>query len=96
MELPLWVWGLAGGAGAELLRWFRIRDQLHAGMPDWAKSPWYWVVTTLMVACGAGVVLMYQSSGVELNSVLAVNIGASAPLMLSSLSSQVPPLTRVD
>lgn len=50
MDAPLWVWGLAGGAGAELLRWFRIRDQLHAGMPDWAKSRSYWVVTTLMVA----------------------------------------------
>ena len=95
MDAPLWVWGLAGGAGAELLQWFRVRDQLHAGMPDWAKSG-SWVVTTLMVACGAGVVLMYQSSGVELNSVLAVNIGASAPLIISSLSSQVPPLTRVD
>ena len=95
MEL-LWAWGLAGGCAAELLRWFRIRDQLHTGMPDWAKSRSYWVVTTLMVACGAGVVLMYQSSGVELNSVLAVNIGASAPLILSSLSSQVPSPTRVD
>ena len=43
--MPLWVWGLAGGAAVELLRWYRIREQLHLGAPDWAKSPLYWLVT---------------------------------------------------
>ena len=97
MDLPFWAWGLAGGAAAELLRWFRIRDQLHNRTPDWAKSWLYWVVTSIMVVFGALLVLMYQGSdGVQLSPVLAFNIGASAPLILSSLTSQVPPLTQVD
>ena len=94
--MPLWAWGLAGGAAVELLRWYRIREQLHLGAPDWAKSPLYWLVTIGMVAAGGCLVVMYQETDARLNSVLAFNIGASAPLIISTISSLVPPLARVD
>ena len=93
LDLPLWVWGLLGGVGGELPQWFRIR---HEPLPDWAKRPFYWVVSIIMITFGAVFVLMYQSSGVELNPILAANIGASAPLALSSLSTTVPSPTSVD
>ena len=50
-------------------------------------SPWLG-----MVAAGGGLVVMYQETDARLNSVLAFNIGASAPLILRSLTSQVPPI----
>lgn len=30
--------GLAGGAAAELLKWYGIRESLHEGLPDYAKT----------------------------------------------------------
>ncbi|MCY4661831.1 MAG: hypothetical protein OXF93_18790 [Acidobacteria bacterium] len=93
MDLPLWAWGIVGGAGAELLRWFRVRDQ---PAPDWGRRPLYWVVTVLMIAFGALLVLMYEGSGVALNPPLAVNIGASAPLALSAVTGQLPSPARFD
>ena len=93
LDLPLWVWGLLGGIGGESPQWYRIR---HEPLPDWARRPLYWAVTTFMIAFGAVLVLMYESSGAQLNATLAANIGASAPLALSSLSTAVPSPTTVD
>ena len=91
MEPALWWWGIAGGVAAEALRWFRIRDELHKGVPDWARSWLYWVVTVVMIAFGGVLVGAYENSAdVRLNELLALNIGASAPLILRSSVSQVP------
>ena len=66
-------------------------DELHKGVPDWAKSWLYWLITLLMVALGGVLVELYQNSqDVSLNELLAFNIGISAPLILTSLTSQVP------
>lgn len=85
-------WGVLGGFLAELLQWFGIRHSLHRGLPDWSKSSVYWVVTVAMVFAGGGLVLMYVKSGVDLTPILAVNLGASAPLVLGRLVQQLPPL----
>ncbi len=91
MELALW--GFGGGVAMEVLRFFRIRDELHRGLPDWAKSWLYWVVTLAMALVGALLVVMHQGAGdVQLNPALAFNIGVSAPLLLTSLTKQVPPI----
>lgn len=78
----------------EALKWFRVREELHKGIPDYAKSWSYWLVTLIMALTGGVLVLMYQASeGVDLNPILAVNIGASAPLILGALSGRV---VRID
>ncbi|MXZ71326.1 MAG: hypothetical protein F4Z04_07455 [Acidobacteria bacterium] len=93
MDLPLWIWGILGGIAAEVLRWFRIRDHLHEGLPDWSKTIAYWIVTVFMIGIGGVLVLLYQSLGdVKLNELLAFNIGVSAPLLLASATSRTPPL----
>lgn len=80
-------WGLAGGIASEVLKWFRVREELHKGIPDYAKSWPYWGVTVFMVLMGGVLVLAHRASeGVDLNPILAVNIGASAPLILGALS----------
>lgn len=82
------LFGLFGGLAAELLQWFRIFR--FTGFPDHAKSWTYWIVTTLMVASGAVLVLMYEFSQIDVSPVVAFNLGASAPLILSNLVAQVP------
>ena len=89
--------GLGGGIAVKVLRFYRIRDDLHKGAPDWSKSCLYWAVTLAMIAFGGVLVGLYESSGdVELNGLLAFNIGASAPLIIANLTDRVPPGLRVD
>lgn len=90
LETEVWM-GVAGGCAPEVLHWFRIRKDLHKGVPHWAKSWLYWMVTIVMVVFGGLLVFMYDSAGdVDLNLILAFNIGASAPLIIESLTGQVP------
>ena len=85
--MEVWL-GLAGGCAAEALKWYRIREDLHEGVPAYAKSWLYWTVTGIMAAM---LVFVYQASeDVSLSPVLALNIGASAPLILGTLAGQIP------
>lgn len=86
------LWGLGGGIAAESLQWFHLRKELYKGVPDWARSWGYWIVTVGMAGMGSLLVALYQSSGSDLSPILAFNIGASAPLILASLVRQVPPI----
>ena len=83
--------GVAGGAIAELVQWFGLRYTLHKQLPDWSKSGLYWVVTSLMILAGGGLVYLYTISGTTLTPLLSFNIGASAPLLLGKLIQQAPP-----
>ena len=50
-----------------------------------------------MVGIGGGLVALYLNSNVSLTPILAVNIGASAPLIIGSLVKQTPAVTaKVD
>ncbi len=83
-------YGLFGGLLAELLGLFKLRHEIS--LPSWLKSPFYWLVTCAMICAGGGVVIIYLKSGMTLNPLLAVNVGASAPLILGTLVSQAPPV----
>jgi hypothetical protein len=43
-----------------------------------------------MILAGGGLALVYQASGADLRSIVAVYIGASASLILGTLISQAP------
>ena len=85
--------GLCGGLAAEVLKWFRIREELHRGIPDYAKKWPFWPATLSMIGIGGLLVYAHHaSSEVQLNPILAVNVGASAPLILSALVGETPPI----
>ena len=86
------VLGFVGGLLAELLRWFDLRYTLYQGLPDWSKAKLYWGITCLMACAAALLVYVYAISGTKLNPILALNIGASAPLLLGKLIQQSPPI----
>jgi hypothetical protein len=83
------VIGFGGGAAAELARWFGIRDQLHTGMPAWSRCWAYWIVTFLMCVCGGGLVYVYSLYDIKVQGILALNVGASAPLVVASLARSI-------
>lgn len=84
------AWGVLGGAFGELLGWFRLRQM--ASLPGFWRSPLYWLLTAAMFMTGGALVVAYMRSGVEIKPILAINIGASAPLLIQSFVAQTPPI----
>jgi hypothetical protein len=79
-------WGLFGACLPELLALYRSRSKKRMASP----SIVYWSITLVMIAAGGGITIAYFRSGFDLNPLLALNIGASAPLIIGSLVNQVP------
>jgi hypothetical protein len=84
------LYGMFGGVLAELLGLWKLKTQVTA-LPPYLRSPFYWVVTILMILAGGGLVWVYNKSGLDLTPIIAVNIGASAPLIIGSLAQSKPP-----
>jgi len=84
------VWGLFGGIGAEVSVVFALRHRGAKEYPYWLKSFTYYVVATVMAIVGGVIAVAYAQSGTTLNAILAIQIGASAPLIFRKLSETVP------
>lgn len=79
--------GYFGGILAEALKWYRLRESPN--LPHYAKSIRYWASTVVVAVLGGVLTTLYGVANV--NAILAVNIGATAPLIISALASSVPP-----
>ena len=86
------IYGMAGGFCAELIGWYKIRTTLYNSYPDFAKSWVYWSLTLMMILVGGGLVSVYIESGFQFKALLAINIGATAPLILEALTRHTPQL----
>jgi len=87
---PVFGYGCLGGFLAEFLKLYRFRENFSA--ITYLRSVPYWIVTAGMVIIGGFVATFY---GIEMvNAPLAVNIGASAPLILSTLANTVPVIAK--
>ena len=84
------VWyGLFGAIGAELLPWYARRFEVD--LPAHAKSWTYWIPTVLMVFSGGVLTNAYvDTASVTLNPILAINVGASAPLLWRGFVGAIP------
>jgi len=76
-----------GGALVELAHWWRLRPRKF---PVYARSPRYWIITVLMVLSGGGLALLYYAPPAVFQSILALHIGASAPLLIHKIGGQLP------
>jgi hypothetical protein len=80
------LYGVIGGGLGELLKWYSMRESPN--LPDYIKSPFYWIITVVMILAGGGLVLI---QGIQSNSPwLAINVGVTAPLILKGFASVVP------
>jgi hypothetical protein len=84
------LYGLLGGLLSEVLGLFRLRQQKVETLPDWLKSWFYWATTVLMITAGGLLVVIYLRSGISVQPILAVNVGASAPLLIGTVLGQAP------
>ena len=85
------MYGILGGFLAELLGLYKLRTLAPVAFPSYLKSIFYWIVTVGMILAGGILVWVYVKSGLDLKPVIAVNIGASAPLILGSFIQSEPP-----
>jgi hypothetical protein len=80
--------GLGGGVVPELVGLYKDREQPQ--LPVKFKSWVWWLGALAMIAAGGGLAVLYAASDNQLSPLLAVNVGASAPLILASLTSITP------
>lgn len=87
IESAQWVFlvGAAGGAALEFLHWYGLRRDPR--LPAYTRSPFYWIVTIVMIALGGLVALLYFGPRAE--PLLAFHVGASTPLLLQKLTTTV-------
>lgn len=89
--MPEEFWyGILGGFFAELFGLWKLRQELKPNLPPYLRSWFYWIMTLLMIGTGGAVALVYVKSGVSLSPLLAVNVGASAPLIIGGLTAAPP------
>ncbi len=84
--LPVYLCGVFGAFMYELLKWYRIREK--EDLPKYIKSIVYWIITILFILAGGLLATMYGI--VNVNALLAVNIGISAPLIIENLYRTIP------
>jgi hypothetical protein len=79
------AWGVVGGIGAEVAVIYDIFHQKPSAFPWWYKSGKYYFVASIMLLLGGAIALAHSMSGSSLNPILAIQIGASTPLILRKL-----------
>jgi CBS-domain-containing membrane protein len=82
--------GCIGGAAVEVLELYRLRKLPPEKIPHYYGTRIYWAATAFMIVLGGVLVVMYILSNVDMNPIIGVNIGASAPLLLASAAKNGP------
>jgi len=80
----IFLFGCAGGACLELLRWWKLRESPN--FPNYASKPVYWVLTILMILAGGLIVILYGPG--PTNAIQVMNIGAAAPAIIGALAAE--------
>lgn len=89
------LFGLIGGLGAEIAGLYNLRKLAPSQYPHYIKSFWrYWVPTFLMCLMGAVFAVGYVMDGTNLGTILTLNVGASAPLLIGTMTKQTPNISE--
>jgi hypothetical protein len=83
----------AGGFLINVLRWIEHERIPKLQRPPTFSDPVYWLQFVSLPLLGGFFALAYSASGVKLSPILAVNIGASAPLILRTMAASAPTQT---
>lgn len=87
----IFLWGFGGSIAVEIASLYRAMMS-HPRVPSRYRNPWFWLVRVLLAGVAGGLALAYEID----NRVLAINVGASAPLILQALAAGVnAPGTRL-
>jgi hypothetical protein len=86
------LFGLFGGLAINLLRLADLAHKPAAERPKTFSDIFYVIQFVTLPLLGGGLAYTYHASGTMLSPILALNIGASAPLILKNLASALPPI----
>jgi hypothetical protein len=87
---PIFGVAAGGGALAELLKWYQLREATT--WPSYVRHPAYWLLTAAMIIAGGLLAVLYGTA--DKQALLVVNIGVSAPVIIRALASNQPPSER--
>lgn len=87
----VWVFlaGCGGGVLAEFISLWNLRKEDPVGWPKYYRRLRYWVISLGMILVGGGLTVVYGVDDMPL--LLALNVGASAPLLIQRLLDVAPP-----
>jgi hypothetical protein len=88
------IWGFVGGLLGHSLRLIRHSEVPRELRPELAGDPMFWCSWFVLGAIGGVFALAYTRSGMKLPPILAINIGASAPLLAEKLISTLPAIGK--
>ena len=97
--LEAFLWGMFGGFAVELAGLYKLRSLPISEMPGQLGSRVYWGITLTMIMSGGILAFAYTRSDITFtNALLAMNIGATAPLVFGRLLDFTPEveLGRID
>lgn len=84
----VFIVGFAGACLGEVPGLYELRHTDPGNFPKYLKSPFYWAMNLVMALAGGFLATLYGFR--EVNALLVVNIGASAPLIIRSLAANTP------
>jgi len=85
--LELFIWGVFGGLLPEIGFIYKIYKYDEKNIPSQIKTFSYWISTILMILAGGIIVVAHLRSGNDdITPWLAINIGASAPLIIENIT----------
>ncbi|WP_421511462.1 hypothetical protein ACOQH0_02665 [Enterobacter sp. JS8-1] len=86
--MSLLIYGLIGGLIPEMVGIYNLRCVEKNSRPAWLTSRFYWISTLVMILIGVALVYFYESIlNLKLNEIIAIHIGASAPIILRNFSN---------
>lgn len=91
--LEISIYGVIGGSLPEIFALYKLRHMKKGEKPDWVKSKFYWIVTTIMVLLGGVTSFLYFKLGIQINELMAVHLGAATPLIISNLGKHKPDIS---
>jgi hypothetical protein len=93
-ELIAALCAFGGGVAVEILRIVELGNIPRSERPETFSDPLFVLRIIALPLLAGGLGYVYQASGSNLTPLVAVNIGASAPLILKSFAAAIPPIAQ--
>jgi hypothetical protein len=84
------IFATVGGLAINFLRYVEVMRKTKDEEKEFSKTKLYWIQFLITPIIGGIIAAAYGASGINMTPILAIQIGASAPLILKSLASATP------
>lgn len=89
-SIDIFLWGMGGSIAIEIINFYNLFMQETIIIPDRYKSFLFWVVRIIISLMAGGLAVAYDIN----TKLLAINVGASAPLIFQALSQGISKQTQ--